>query len=66
MVNIRISLVTGKDVSPIVEQKCGMTFLKKLSRHRPCIALKKMFSLFSLFPLIFIAFCNSFIAIFLY
>ena len=32
---------------------------EKLSRHRPCIASKKIFSLFSLFLLIFIAFCNS-------
>ena len=34
------SLVTGKDVSPIVEQGFGMTCLTKISRHLLCIASK--------------------------
>ena len=49
----------GKDVSRIVEQRCEMTFLKRLSRYRPCI-VSKIHSLFSLFLPIVITFSNSF------
>ena len=53
----RRSLVTGKDVSLIVEQKRGMNYLKRLSGHRHC-------SLFSLFLPIVITFSDSCIHIY--
>ena len=38
----RRSLATGKNVSPIMEQKCGMIYFQKLSRRRPCFASKNI------------------------
>ena len=51
---IDLGLVTDKDVSPSVQQKCGMTFLKKLSWHRPYLVLKKHLAHLVDFLLLFI------------
>ena len=49
--------------SLIVEQKYGTIFLKKLEWHRPFIASRKIFRLLSLFLIIVVDFCNSFVVI---
>ena len=52
--NGKILEVGSKDVSPIGQQKCGMTFPQKPSLHHPCFVLKKHLAHLVDFLIIFI------------